>query len=766
MATGRWPIAALALLWLAGVVLMLGRLLVGWIWLVQLRRRSQPLAGSETLVNACRDELAVRRRVDLVVHPAAHAPVLLGGFRPAIAVPPNWDELPEDSRRAALLHELTHLAHYDDWAKAGEEVVRAFFFFHPLVRWLLNRLDGERERCCDAALVRQGMDPRRLAGVLLDFSQRLTASRPSIGLGMALPFFNRITVKDRIHQLLENDMTSHWIAPLSHGRKTAIIVAAFAGIAGLGSFGVRAATTDDLLKPSLAGANAKLEPNVVTSVVQENAKPGATEQIKGPEDVLPDELAGIVVDEKGQPLEGVHIHIWDWVDAPENQTRTGKDGIFRIKDCGRDQKVQVRFRKPGYSPVMFVEQQVGVKNLVVAMDSKTYFEGTVTGPDGKPAANALIRGNQGPKMAQGCMITTVWTDTKTDASGNYRLYVEPDAYEFLVKAPGVGVVRLPKTPIAHGNTKKLDFKLQPGVTFRALAVDADTGKPIEGVRLWHWEHKDVEGRSNAQGAVTITEMLPGKFDFHVEAKGYARWWSEEANSEWARKQLSTGPGSNWQRNFDYVDFDLRPDMARVTIQLEKGVRITGRVVVPDGKAVEGATVAPALTGSGNSLTGDTRFSVETKADGTFEVLLPASGKAEYNLVVHDGKYGQSRKWANGVLPPIKTTPGQEIKDVTLTLTRPAAVRGKVVDGNGKPVAFREVRAHAADKRENRYYDPTTTTKKDGTFELKHIRAGDQFIQAAPFWLKAEEAPGGSTKRLTLKEGESVEGIELVAEAQQ
>src|SRR5262249_44038271 len=75
--------------------------------------------------------------------------------------------------------------------------------------------------------------------------------------------------------------------------------------------------------------------------------------VKGRDDVKPDELAGVVVDEKGQPLEGVHVHVWDWVNSPENQARTGKDGIFRIKDCGRDKKVQVRFRKPGYSPVMF-----------------------------------------------------------------------------------------------------------------------------------------------------------------------------------------------------------------------------------------------------------------------------------------------------------------------------------------------------------------------------------------------------------------------------
>jgi hypothetical protein len=256
-------------------------------------------------------------------------------------------------------------------------------------------------------------------------------------------------------------------------------------------------------------------------------------------------------------------------------------------------------------------------------------------------------------------------------------------------------------------------------------------------------------------------MLPGRFEFMVEAAGYTRWWSEAAVSEWNRRQLSMRPGSNWQRNFDSLDFDLKPDMTPVNIVLEKGVRITGRVLDPNGKPVAGATVAHALTGTGNSLTGDTRFSVVTKPDGTFEALLPASGKARYNLMAHDGKYQEWRDWANGVLPPIQTVPGMEIKDVTLTMTKPATVRGKVVDAAGKPVAHREVRAHAADKLENRYYDPTTTTKEDGTFELRFIRPGEHYIQAAPFWLTAEEAPATSTQRLRLAEGETVEGIELV-----
>ncbi len=204
-------------------------------------------------------------------------------------------------------------------------------------------------------------------------------------------------------------------------------------------------------------------------------------------------------------------------------------------------------------------------------------------------------------------------------------------------------------------------------------------------------------------------------------------------------------------------------MEPVTIVAEKGVTVRGRVLDPEGNPVAGATVAPALTGSGNSLTGDTRFSVETKDDGTYEVLLPASGDREYNLVAHDGGYLEWRHWANGVIEPFRTTPGEVLESVDIALTRPATVKGRVVDADGNPVADRDVRASAADTLENRYYDPTTHTDADGRFELKFIRPGEQHIQVYPFWLSATDAPGGTSQTVTLEPGEVVEDIELTAQ---
>nr|MDQ3623928.1 carboxypeptidase-like regulatory domain-containing protein [Verrucomicrobiota bacterium] len=217
-----------------------------------------------------------------------------------------------------------------------------------------------------------------------------------------------------------------------------------------------------------------------------------------------------------------------------------------------------------------------------------------------------------------------------------------------------------------------------------------------------------------------------------------------------------------QRNFDSLHFELTSNMAPVTITLEKAVRVRGRILDPAGNRVSAATAAPALTGTGNSLTGDTRSSVTTKSDGSFEMFLPASGDSEYNLIAHDGGYQEWRKWANGVSEPFKTAPGQQIEGFELKLSRPGTIRGRVLDSAGRPVAERDVRASAADRRDNRYYDPTSRTDADGRFEIKFIRPGKHSVQVAPFWLHPDRAPAEASHVVELAEGQTLEIRDLTA----
>ncbi|MES1213738.1 MAG: carboxypeptidase-like regulatory domain-containing protein, partial [Singulisphaera sp.] len=324
------------------------------------------------------------------------------------------------------------------------------------------------------------------------------------------------------------------------------------------------------------------------------------------------ELAGTVIDHSGAPLAGVIVNVG--YAHTGHETETDAQGQFRLKGFDRDEKVEVIFSKPGYSPETFMQLPTGVPGWVVALGNETFWEGTVLGAEGNPVKGALVRANQGPKRGSGFRRSELWTETRTDEQGRYRLYLQPDAYEVEVKAAAGGVARLKREPISYGEHRKLDIQLEPGVNLQITCVDAQTGAPVSHVRLHHWQKKDLNARSGEDGSVILSNLLPGRFEFNVDAKGYARWWSAEALSPWNRKSIDK-PDLHWQRNFDSLDFDLSPGMKPVTIVLERGVHIRGRIVDPDGKPVAGATAAPALTGTGNSLTGDTRFSVLTDESG-------------------------------------------------------------------------------------------------------------------------------------------------------
>jgi protocatechuate 3,4-dioxygenase beta subunit len=315
------------------------------------------------------------------------------------------------------------------------------------------------------------------------------------------------------------------------------------------------------------------------------------------------------------------------------------------------------------------------------------------------------------------------------------------------------------------------FQPRKGPTFRALVLESETNEPVAGIQLFKSQQPGqprIEGVSDENGLLLIENMTPGESEFDVSAVDeeqtelagqYARWWSPDAVEEHQRK--IEYDNSSFQRNFDGLTFNILGNTVPVKIYVEKAVSIRGRVIDPDGSPVSGATVAPAKTGTGNSITGDTRYSVRTSADGTFHIRLPASKNSEYNLVAHDGGYREWRRWANGVGEVLTTRPGQELADVVLQLTRPGVVRGKVLDGDGKPLAKHRVRTQAADYLENRYYDPETHTNESGEFELKFVRPGDHFVQADPFWLVDNEAESDSSRRITVNPGKTADGIELI-----
>ena len=148
-----------------------------------------------------------------------------------------------------------------------------------------------------------------------------------------------------------------------------------------------------------------------------------------------DDIAGRVSDADGKPIEGALVDVWSWYKG--NETHTDADGRFVLRKLGHDEPVEIRISKEGYGFWYKVDQPTGVEGLWVRLTSKTFFEGVVKAPDGKPVPHALVRADFGPKRNPGVTIGDVWVETTADDQGHYRMYVMPDAYEFHVRVPNL-----------------------------------------------------------------------------------------------------------------------------------------------------------------------------------------------------------------------------------------------------------------------------------------------------------------------------------------
>ena len=174
------PLASsLAGIYVAGVILLLGRLTLGLHGGRRLCRLATPvkdvalLAGLERQVRA----FGLRATPLLAVCPKVMVPTLVGIFRPTILLPlAIVVGLTSQELEAILAHELADLRRYDHLVNLVQRLIEAFLFFHPAVWWLSSRIRIEREHCCDDRVVALGTEPQAYAASLLHVAELVHAA--------------------------------------------------------------------------------------------------------------------------------------------------------------------------------------------------------------------------------------------------------------------------------------------------------------------------------------------------------------------------------------------------------------------------------------------------------------------------------------------------------------------------------------------------------------------------------------------------------------
>ena len=161
-------------IWLAGVLILSVRLIVGWVGAHRLAARRSHAAGEQwkRALQQIADALRIRRTITLLESAAVEVPTVIGWLRPVILLPvASLSGLSTQQIEMVLAHELAHIRRHDFIVNLMQSVVETLLFYHPAVWWISQRIRVEREHCCDDLAVAVFGDPVQYARALTRFEE-------------------------------------------------------------------------------------------------------------------------------------------------------------------------------------------------------------------------------------------------------------------------------------------------------------------------------------------------------------------------------------------------------------------------------------------------------------------------------------------------------------------------------------------------------------------------------------------------------------------
>jgi thiol-disulfide isomerase/thioredoxin/uncharacterized GH25 family protein len=295
------------------------------------------------------------------------------------------------------------------------------------------------------------------------------------------------------------------------------------------------------------------------------------------------------------------------------------------------------------------------RTATITMRGGLVVTGTVTDPEGKPLAGAVVvRGDQ-PYWELGSQ------EVRTEAHGRYQLPPLPRG-ELTVTVVAEGwMPALRKVDVQPG-LKPVDFRLGPGKALRVRFVDRE-GKPLPRVYVAIDKWRGGESLYN----IRHPNVLPTKIPLNADDAGLNRW-------SWAPADVVSYRCSK-EGGYAELQIDLVANGREQTVTLPKLLRISGRVTDLAGHKVKGVTAIPVLEFSPGNLHAE-RDRAQGPFDGTYAI------EAERTDVSY-----RVRIEARGYRTVMSDAARAGMPDPTFDFRLEAAppLEGRVIDSSGQPV---------------------------------------------------------------------------------
>ncbi len=167
------PISLVFLIWLVGALATLFIVLDAYTRLRNLKTRAPDVEDQTALeiLDRLKQELKIGRSVALRACPEIHSPISFGVFSHTIILPYGVID-DRDVLEMVLTHELAHIKRWDYLVNLLQNVLKVFFFFHPLFHLTSRQLAREREHICDDWVIQVSKQRSRYAECILGLLER------------------------------------------------------------------------------------------------------------------------------------------------------------------------------------------------------------------------------------------------------------------------------------------------------------------------------------------------------------------------------------------------------------------------------------------------------------------------------------------------------------------------------------------------------------------------------------------------------------------
>jgi len=162
----------LAGLWVVGTLAAMAPIILGKLSLWWIERSARRIVDGPwiDLLKQTAGELKLQRTVALLQTDRCSSPLVTGTLRPKFVLPKEYLSWTLDRRQVVMLHELGHVKRWDCLTQMIAQIVRAVYWFNPLVWVAFRRMQIEAERACDDLVLAGGSAPCDYAEHLLQIA--------------------------------------------------------------------------------------------------------------------------------------------------------------------------------------------------------------------------------------------------------------------------------------------------------------------------------------------------------------------------------------------------------------------------------------------------------------------------------------------------------------------------------------------------------------------------------------------------------------------